>query len=61
MNADRKVWLVTFADGAWTKMLGSADIFVAFEQAGHEFGAFSTMESLPESDAAVAAFQRTLN
>ncbi|NPT59058.1 hypothetical protein [Paraburkholderia elongata] len=56
MNADRRVWKVTFSDGAWVKMVGHADIFVAWEQAHFEFGEFAGMESLPETDAAVAAW-----
>jgi len=55
MNADRRVWKVTFSDQSWVKMLGAADIGIAFEQAHREFGAFSTMETLPETDAAVVA------
>jgi hypothetical protein len=55
MNADRNVWQVTFSDGSWVKMLGAADIGVAFDQAHREFGSFSTMESLPADDAAVVA------
>lgn len=57
MNAERAVWKVTFSDGAWVKMIGAADIFVAFDQANFEFGSFATMESLPETDAAVIAWK----
>lgn len=57
MNAYRAVWKVTFSDGAWVKMIGFADIERAYQQAGHEFGEFSTMELLPEMDAAVIAWK----
>ncbi|MFM0141781.1 hypothetical protein [Paraburkholderia sp. RL18-085-BIA-A] len=56
MDTDRRVWKVTFRDGAWVKMIGFADIERAYEQAGHEFGEFATMESLPETDAAVMSW-----
>ncbi|MFM0044078.1 hypothetical protein [Paraburkholderia sediminicola] len=57
MNADRRVWKVTFGDGSWVKMLADSDVEVALNQARSEFGAgFSGIESLSETDAAVIAW-----
>ncbi|MFM0503920.1 hypothetical protein [Paraburkholderia caffeinilytica] len=56
MNADRRVWKVTFSDQSWVKMVSYSDIERAWEAAQYEFGECAGMESLPDADAAVIAW-----